>query len=288
MFDVVLPSILCLCTSSTLGLFLKYENKIRSAFEGEFRCRDAILAVMMIGLSVIMVAVMPEQAVIFVFVLCFGALLFKLSRVFTERLCFSIITPALFIGLYFSSWNALFMNLFSTTAAVFSTVLLGGLFTRETKAKPKLVPSPRHFLSGLALYLILIVLADITLVFGTGFMETAARKIAKLQLPLLVIVPTFPSMGGHAVLGLGDIFLSGLLGILTAKKMGRKPAILCILSISATVLVGETIMLNLNTGGLPATILVAAGWSAAFGMQRLSAGLSRRSVAMSVLKREGA
>ena len=269
MFDVVLPSVLFLCALAALGLFLKYEKRIKSAFEGEFRCQDAILAVMMIGFSVSIVALIPEQAVMFGFLLYFAIFLFELAHVFTEKWSFSIIAPAVFTGLYFFSWNTLFMNLFSTTTIVFSTALLSASFTQETKVKAKSIFSRKNVLSGLVLFVVLIVLADVTLVFGTNLMETAVRKIAQLGLPLLVIVPTFPSTGGYVGLGLGDILLSGLLGILTAKKMGRKTGILCILSISLTVLLGETIMLNFNTGGLPATILVVAGWLVALGMQRL-------------------
>jgi magnesium-transporting ATPase (P-type) len=224
---------------------------------------------MVIGFSVSAVALMPEEAVVFGFLLYFAIFLFKLAHVFTKKWCFSIIAPALFTGLYFFSWNTLFMNLFSTTTIVFSTALLSASFTREPRAKAKPIISRRNILSGLVLFVVLIVLADVTLVSGTNLMETAARKIEKLGLPLLVIVPTFPSTGSYVGLGLGDIFLSGLLGILAAKKMGRKAGVLCIFSISATVLLGETIMLNSNAGPLPATILVVAGWLAALGMRRL-------------------
>jgi hypothetical protein len=67
MFDVVLPSVLFLCASATLALFLKCEKRIRSALEGEFRCRDAVLIVIAIGFAVTITALFPEQAVMFGF-----------------------------------------------------------------------------------------------------------------------------------------------------------------------------------------------------------------------------
>jgi hypothetical protein len=269
-FDVVLPSVLFICASAALSCFLKYEKRTESAIKGEFRCRDAVLIVVLIGLTVSIIAVLPENVVMFGFLCYFAIALFQLAQAFVGKWYLSILSPASFTALYFLTWNRLFMNLVAIATVVFATPLLSAQFSRETKVK---IHDPifgrRKIFSSLVFFVVLIVLADVTLVFGTNLMETAARKIVELQLPLFVILPTFPSAGSHMGLGLGDIFLSGLLGILTAKKMGRKAGILSILSITATFLLGETIMLNFNVSSFPATILVVLGWLVAIGMERL-------------------
>ena len=83
---------------------------------------------------------------------------------------------------------------------------------------------------------------------------------------LFVIVPTFPSTG-LAVLGLGDIFLSGLLSIQTAKKYGKKFGILSVVSVTVALLLGPTIIrLNNNVTSFPATVFVVSGWLTAVGL----------------------
>jgi hypothetical protein len=261
---------LFICATAALALYPKCEETVESTFKnGEriFTRRHAILTVAGISSVVSLIALIPEKATMLAFLLCFA--MFLLARALSKKWLLSIVVPTVFIMLYLFSWNTLFLNLFSTITVVFSTAIFGASLALDTEVKDEAVLNRGNILSGVVLFVALIVLADVTLVFGTNLMMTAATKIEKLQLPLQVIVPTFPSTGGIAHMGLGDILISGLLAILTANKWGMKSGILCVASISATIMLGTTVLINCNVGMFPATILVVVGWLAGTGMRAL-------------------
>ncbi len=76
----------------------------------------------------------------------------------------------------------------------------------------------------------------------------------------MIILPTFPYVGGLFALGLGDFFLSGLLSIQTAQKYGRKLGLASAMAIAVVFLVFQTVLLNLNVQAFPATVIVISGW----------------------------
>ncbi|MEM2913815.1 MAG: hypothetical protein QXH91_00225 [Candidatus Bathyarchaeia archaeon] len=271
LFDVVVPLIIFLCASIALGLFLKYEKKFNSVTEGkrQFSRRDAVSIVLVICFAATAVALIPENLLIFCFLLYFAIVLFILAHVFTDNWRVSILAPTVFIVLYLFYWNPFIMNLFSIFIVVVVTSLLGSFFTQETETEAKSILNREKISKAMLLFAVLIVLVDLILVWGTNIMEIAARKVIELQLPMLVIIPMFPFFHGYNVLGLGDIFLSGLLGIMTAQKMGARFGMLSISLISTTVFLGETVLLNYYDQPFPCTVLIVSGWLMALGIKRL-------------------
>jgi len=102
---------------------------------------------------------------------------------------------------------------------------------------------------------------DVIQVFGTKLMITSTMKIVALKLPLMIILPTFPSQGQIGI-GLGDIFLAILLSLQTYQKLGRNLGLTCSVSVSLMFLILEAVQLNFRLQFFPATVAVVVGWLA--------------------------
>ncbi len=167
----------------------------------------------------------------------------------------AFLTPVLFIALYFSPyWNLFTFNLFALVFAVFVSVYLGSLFTWKTTAA----------------FVVLLTIMDIVHVLITGFIvESAERLVGELRLPVVIILPTFPSEDFFNILGLGDIFLAGLLSVQTAQKYGKKFGLASIGAIAVVFLILQTVLLNYYAHAFPATILVVSGWLTALAARHL-------------------
>jgi hypothetical protein len=150
-------------------------------------------------------------------------------------------------------WNILLVNLFAIFFAVSIVVYLGGLFSWTT----------------VLVFAALIVGMDIVQVFGTKFMGTAADKLVELELPILIRVPTYPA-GGWIGLGLGDIFLAGLLAIQIARRYDRKAALISAVSIGFAFFLYEVVAFTFRIFDyFPATIIVVCGWFLSLGISEL-------------------
>jgi hypothetical protein len=111
---------------------------------------------------------------------------------------------------------------------------------------------------------------DVIHVFVTGFMKQAAIEAIELELPVMLILPGFPS-GTLIGLGLGDLFLAGLLAIQTAKKLGQKAGILVATMNGVAMFIFEAIAFNTGFAEFfPATVVVVAGWLASLGIIHLA------------------
>jgi hypothetical protein len=119
---------------------------------------------------------------------------------------------------------------------------------------------------------------DIVQVLITGFMVESSQKMIGLQLPVMIIVPTFPSRdispSGLIGLGLGDFFLTGLLCIQTMQKYGKKFGLASVGTIAIVFLLLETVLINNNVESFPATVFVISGWLTALGARYLYKSLS--------------
>jgi hypothetical protein len=70
-----------------------------------------------------------------------------------------------------------------------------------------------------------------------------------------------PSLTPLIGLGLGDLFLTGLLSIQTTKKYGRRFAMLSVVSIATVFGIVEAFMLTyFSHQALPATVMIFGGW----------------------------
>lgn len=251
-FDVVLPSVVSAIIVAIVELFPRFEPRIKSIFEEkEFRIRDAFFLVVAMGAMVTAVVFVPQQAIQILFLGAYSFVLFLFTYIAVEKWFISVLPPLVFLVLYLSGyWNIILVNLFAVFFAVLIVVYLGGLFSWTT----------------VLVFAALIVAMDVVQVLVTNFMGAAAERFAELELPILIQVPTYP-VEGWIGLGLGDIFLAGLLAIQGMRKYGRKAAFISAVSIGFAFFIYEVIAFSLRLFRyFPATIIVVCGWLLSLGL----------------------
>jgi len=261
-FDVLLPMVLFLVTAATLYVHSKSEVRVESIFEErKLDYRYAVIMVVAAGIMVSVLLLIPDKAVMIFFISAYSLLLFLFTYLVAPKWYLAFLPPALFIAIYFSPYwmfNVFgvywIFNVFGIVFAILVSVLLGSLFEWKTTA----------------VFVALITIMDIVQVLVTGHMvESGTRMVEELRLPVMIILPTFPYIGGLFALGLGDIFLSGLLSIQTAQKYGRKLGFASATAIAVVFLMFQTVLLNFNIQAFPATVFIISGWLIALVAQHL-------------------
>ena len=185
----------------------------------------------------------------------FIALLYEERRANTkERWYLAILPPALFICLYlfFSRtpiWFPYLLDLYGTVFAVLIILYLGSLFTWRTTL----------------IFVGLLTVMDVILVLFTGTMVSAATHVSSLRLPVLVSLPTVPSIVTewgvlYMSLGLGDFFFAGLISIQTMKKLGKELAVLSVITMCSSFFIFEIFLLNYELRAFPGTLMIICGW----------------------------
>ena len=253
-FDVLLPTVLFIVVSITVLAYQKFGKNLSSMFgEKQLTARDAVLMVISMGIMVTVIAFVPTQAIQILFLAAYSYMLFSFTYLALKRWYLAILPPIVFVLLYFGYWELFVFNLFVIAFAIAIPVYLGSLFSWKTTA----------------IYACLLTIMDVIQVIGTGFMGAAATKMIDLKLPVLLLLPTYPS-AGMIGLGLGDIFLAGLLTIQTASRQGQKVGFLTAGTIAIAALVFEVALFNTEFAPFfPATVVVMAGWAAGLGSGKL-------------------
>ena len=150
-------------------------------------------------------------------------------------------------------WNLFLANMFAITFSIFISLYMGSLFSWRT----------------ILVFASLVTVMDFIQVFGTGLMGDAANKFVDLQLPILIIVPTFPQVS-QIGLGLGDIFLAALLAIQTMQKYDKKAGIISAITIGLAFSFFEIALFHYQFAQyFPATIVVISGWLLGIGFHLL-------------------
>ena len=264
-FDVSLPLVLFLITAAVLFLYTKFGKKVKSLLGGkELTTGHAVLLVVAMGVMVTIlgwtIIQIPDMAIMVLFLYAYSMVLFLFAFLVVPesysgfaRMQLAVLIPALFIGVYALFrhtyvWELYLLNFFAVVFAISISVYMGGLFSWKTTA----------------VFVVLLTFMDLIQVLVTGFMVESSRRMVALQLPVMIVVPTFPSEG-YILLGLGDIFLSGLLSIQSLQKYGRRFGFVSALAIALVFLLFETVLINSNVGFFPATVFVVSGWLVALG-----------------------
>jgi presenilin-like A22 family membrane protease len=243
-FDVILSLILFFVSLGTLFLYDKSEVKVKSLFgENKFRTRDAVLIVLLMGIMVTVIAFTPQLAIMVLILFVYTLFLFLFTYVLSPKWYLAILPPTLFLLFYFFYWNIYLIDIFAILFVVSISLFLGRLFTWKSTVA----------------FVTLLIIMDIIQVFITQNMVASAQKMIALQLPTMIIVPTFP-VKGYIILGLGDILLTSLLSIQTFRKYGKRFGIISCGSISFVFFLAQTVLLNYALGFFPATVMVAGGW----------------------------
>jgi hypothetical protein len=111
----------------------------------------------------------------------------------------------------------------------------------------------------------LLTVMDVILVLFTGTMVSAATHVSSLRLPVLVSLPTVPSIVTewgvlYMSLGLGDFFFAGLISIQTMKKFGKELAVLSVITMCSSFFIFEIFLLNYELRAFPGTLMIICGW----------------------------
>jgi len=261
-FDILLPSALFLLTAAAVFLYPKLETKVKSILEDKkFSIRDVVVLVVVMGIAVTVIVLIPSEAIRILFLIFYSMMLFFSAYMVLPRWYIGLLLPAAFLILYFVFWNTprtdasvlIFMDVFAVIFVVFASVYMGTLFGWET----------------IAVFAGLLTVMDVIQVLVTGFMVESSKKMLSLNLPVMIFVPTFPYQSAGMILGLGDILLSSLLTIQTARKYGRKFGYVSIAFIAAAFLIFEVLMFYYMTGAMPATVFIVCGWLASLGARYL-------------------
>lgn len=275
-FDILLPSALFFLTAAAVLLYPKLETKVKSILEEKkFSMRDVVVLVVVMGVAVTVLVFIPSEAIRVLFLVFYSLMLFLSMYMLVPRWYIGLLLPAVFLALYFVFWNALptdifvliFMDVFAAIFVVFAAVYMGTLFSWET----------------VAVFAGLLTVMDIIQVWVTGFMIQSSFKMQGLKLPIMIYVPTFPLQSAGMLLGLGDIMLSSLLTIQTAKKYGRKFGYVSIVFIACAFLIFEALQIwyfellkqsypveeAAAKSAMPATIFIVCGWLVALAARHI-------------------
>jgi presenilin-like A22 family membrane protease len=241
----------------TLLFYGKFEPKMRHFLGGrELRLSQAVLMVLAIGVMVTAFALIPRLDIIKVFFLAvYSMVLFMFTYTVVPKWYLSILSSIVFIFLYIFYWNVYFLNFFAVIFVIYVSTYLAVLFTWKT-------------VTGFA---ILLTLMDVIHVFGTQFMVTSSNNLMTLNLPAMIVLPIIPYGFPEVLvyLGLGDVFLAGLLVTQTTRKFGRKTGYFTTAIMAIVFMVFETFLLNFFPGYFPATVMVVSGWLIAIGLRYL-------------------
>lgn len=257
-FDVLMPTVVFFIVAVTVFSYRRFEEKVKFLFEErKLNTRDILLMVILMGVMVTIIAFIPSLAIQILFIAAYSYAMFLFVYVILKKWYLAVALPVFFVSSYFFFPNLFFLDVFAVIFAVIVSVYLGVLFSWKTTL----------------IFAILLTIMDIVQVFGTGFMIQAAQKLITLKLPVGVTVPTYPYQSEKGILlGLGDIFLSGLLAIQTALKHGQKAGILTSATIGIAIFVFEAVWFNgflEGIGSFPATVVVILGWALGIVIIRL-------------------
>jgi hypothetical protein len=251
MFDVALPTAVFAIAIACTLLYGKVEKRVSTMFEErEFTMQDAAILVIAMGAMVSVLVIFPTQAILVLFLWVFSVALFMITYLISQKWYLGPLGPAVFLALYFvfrntNVWTPWLLDIFALIFVMFITVYISSLFTWKTTL----------------VFALLLTIMDVIQVLYTGYMVKTSERIIGLSLPVLIVLPVVPSLHTWVGLGLGDLFLTGLLSIQTTKKYGRQVSLMSVLSIAVIFGIVEAFMLTFfPEQALPATVMVFGGW----------------------------
>jgi hypothetical protein len=253
--DVFLPSVLFLIGVIVVFLYSRLDKKVDSLFGGqELHLKHIVLLVVAIGTMVTVTLSIPQNALLGIFLFAYVSILFLFTFLFVPKWYLAVVPPLLFILSFFYFWNIYLFNFFAITFGIGIALYMGKLFRWKTTAA----------------FAALLTIMDSIQVFVTGHMGEAFETAIGLNLPVAIILPTFPSSLPYPPgLGLGDVFLFGLLSIQTTRKYGKKFGLISTASMTIVFFLLETVLLNSTFEFFPATVLVVSGWLTALAARLL-------------------
>ena len=260
--DVLLPSALFLVGVIVVFLYSRIDKKVDQLVGGqELHLKHAIPLVLAIGVMVTVIMFIPEHALLGLFLFAYVAILFLFSFLFVPKWYLAVAPPVLFLLSFFYFWNIYTFNLFAILFGISVAVYMGSLFTWKTTVA----------------FASLVTIMDIIQVLITGHMGEAFETAKALGLPAFINLPMFPTTG-RTYLGLGDLFLFGLLSIQSTRKYGKNFGLKSTILMAVVYLLLQTVLINYYPleNGFPATVLVISGWLVALAAKYLYDSLIKK------------
>jgi hypothetical protein len=253
--DVLLPSALFLVGAIVVFLYSRIDKKVDSLLGGqELHLKHVIPLVLAIGVMVTVIMFIPEHALLGLFLFAYVTILFLFCFLLAPKWYLAVVPPILFLLSFFYFWNDYTFNLFAILFGISVAIYMGSLFTWKTTVA----------------FASLVTVMDVIQVLITGHMGNAFETVQTLGLPAFIKLPMFPT-DGLTYLGLGDLFLFGLLTIQSTRKYGRNFGLKSAILMAVVYLLLQTVLLNyypLETG-FPATVLVIGSWLTALAARYL-------------------
>ena len=253
--DVVLPLTLFLVGVIILFLYSRIDKKVDGLIGGqEFHLKHVIPLVLAIGVMVSVIMFIPEHALLGLFLFAYVAILFLFSFLLSPKWTLAVVPPVLFLFSFFYFWNIYTFNFFAILFGISVAIYMGSLFTWKTTVA----------------FASLLTLMDIIQVLITGHMGEAFETAKALGVPAYIKLPMFPA-SGISYLGLGDLFLFGLLSLQSTRKYGRNFGFKSTILMALLYLLLQTVLLNYYPleNGFPATVLVTSSWLVTLGVKYL-------------------
>lgn len=253
--DILLPSALFLVGVIVVFLYSKIDKKVEGLVGGqELHLKHVIPLVLGIGAMVTITLFIPQYALLWLLLFAYIAILFLLSLLLAPKWFLAVVPPVLFLLSFFYFWNIYTFNLFAILFGISVAVYMGSLFTWKTTIA----------------FASLVTIMDVIQVLITGHMGEAFETAKALGLPAFIKLPMFPA-DGLTYLGLGDLFLFGLLSIQSTRKYGRNFGLKSTILMAVVYLLLQTVLMNYYPleNGFPATVLVISGWVVTLGAKHL-------------------
>lgn len=252
--DLLTPIIIFSIIYVSILLYRKFDERVKRVFgDRKISLHEAVIMVFMMGVIVTLVVFVPDYALQILFVFAYSYMLFIFLYIVSNKWLLAIFSPIMFTAAYLLNYllikNIYISSLFTVIFAIMAIIFLSHVFPWKVTL----------------FFATLLTLMDVIQVLWTGRMIEAATKIISLYLPAALILPTFPSLKPIA-LGLGDIFLSGLLSIQITLKYGHEAGVASAITMSLVFFLFNLLMLNIQfkIAGFPATVIVLLGWLPTF------------------------
>ncbi len=245
LYDFTIPSAFLVFSALSVYLYPRLEGRINSLMGGKSKIgvKEALVLVSIIALNLIVLMLIPEKFLVFLVLMSLSLLFYLTGYILTQKKIISLITVAVFLSTYFLYWNVYTFDLTAAYLVVGASLVINNLLNWEAALA---------FVSALTV-------VDVVHVFFTKVMIGAAQKALKLQLPLMLVLPSLPT-GNWILIGLGDFLVASVICVQTQRKFKFRNAgyMISFFMAFSGVIMG---LVALNTKvALPATIFLVAGW----------------------------
>jgi len=254
-------SFLTLAIIISMTIALKLNKRFKTNFDkytkGETKFNLKHVALAALAMPVVLWAVinMPENFIVYFYVFgmayVLGTCFFLISGKWYTALL-GLVYPML----YFYYWNIYFFNIIAILIASFGILFMLQIMSWKI----------------VKYFTVLFVILDIIMVLYTKMMVVAATKIMDNNIPAMIMLPANEVTTTGVALGLGDIFLTGLLCATFIRESNITENVGIKFSWMTAIIIGMLLFISsilLPSTALPATVHVIIGFLISYSVYKL-------------------